>query len=402
MPTDRHTAGPRADLHDGPLPPAPAPAPPVAPPFYEGGQPFAFISYARADSALVFPYLERLHRAGVRFWYDRGIEGGQSFPDALAAKLNESMALLLFATETSFGSGWVRREVYFAVDEQKLVVPAFLCDVARLPRNGVWLALGPNHGVVLDGAALDVGVEKLVSALPRAVFRAPERAPDEERPTPVAPFRVVTDALFAVARGPGAPFEPLAPGTRVPPTARLRVVVRPDEDCHAFLVIETMDRRGQAVAATVFGPHGALRLGTSVPRGGWTTLPRDCSLEDDDPRTTGGWRVGLYVGAAPSRELLAVLERAPDAPGPALARWQADVRRLLPAPGTHPLGLTWVPQEVVARYGLSPAGREGRAARAVPDVPDSVVEGALAEACRAGRLATREEALFDWTEVSFW
>ena len=52
---------------------------------YAGHEPYIFLSYAHADAPAVMAIAARLEAAGLRVWYDGGIEVGSEWPEYIAA-----------------------------------------------------------------------------------------------------------------------------------------------------------------------------------------------------------------------------------------------------------------------------------------------------------------------------
>ena len=74
-----------------------------------------FISYARADRDRVLPLAERLREAGVTYWLDEGnIQGATLWGKEIVEAIRNAKVLVLFATEASFKSKNVAKEVAIA------------------------------------------------------------------------------------------------------------------------------------------------------------------------------------------------------------------------------------------------------------------------------------------------
>lgn len=89
-----------------------------------------FISYSRADKAVVYPLVERLQKdVGARFWVDlKGIESGSKFEEVLMQALNYSDTILFMHSENSLQSEWTKREVSYAESKKKRIIPITLND----------------------------------------------------------------------------------------------------------------------------------------------------------------------------------------------------------------------------------------------------------------------------------
>lgn len=87
-----------------------------------------FISYSRHDKDLVFPFVERLERElQEKCWIDlEGIESGSQFEDVIIHAIDGCEILLFMLSEKSLQSEWTKREVYYAEEEQKRIIPVVL------------------------------------------------------------------------------------------------------------------------------------------------------------------------------------------------------------------------------------------------------------------------------------
>jgi len=133
------------ELHELDAPPANLPL------AYTGDEPFIFVSYKRADLDRVSPMIRHLQEHGYKFWYDRGILGGDDWNAVLEERITSCCALLLFLSQAAIDSKYVRREVLFADAIDKRIISICLED-AHL-RYGMKLLLPHYH--MLDQHADD-------------------------------------------------------------------------------------------------------------------------------------------------------------------------------------------------------------------------------------------------------
>ncbi len=83
-----------------------------------------FISYARADRDRVLPLVERLREAGVTYWLDEGnIQGATLWGKEIVEAIRNAKVLVLFATEASFESKNVAKEVAIALNGKNRFSP---------------------------------------------------------------------------------------------------------------------------------------------------------------------------------------------------------------------------------------------------------------------------------------
>lgn len=84
-----------------------------------------FISYSRDDKDVVFPFVKRVeNELGSICWIDyEGIESGAQFEDVIVDAIEESKVMLFMLSDNSIESKWTKREVLYAEDDGKRIVP---------------------------------------------------------------------------------------------------------------------------------------------------------------------------------------------------------------------------------------------------------------------------------------
>jgi hypothetical protein len=90
---------------------------------------FAFISYARADSAFVYQILEQFSEAGIEIWYDQNIPVGEEWDEMLAHQLENASTILFFASKQSLKSRYCKREIAYADIAKKPITPIMLEEI---------------------------------------------------------------------------------------------------------------------------------------------------------------------------------------------------------------------------------------------------------------------------------
>jgi hypothetical protein len=93
---------------------------------YMGSEPYCFVSYAHADSGLVFPIIKELHDRGVLIWYDEGIDAGAQWQEFIADRILHCEKFLLFISPNSVKSHHVGQEINYANGKRKPIMPVFL------------------------------------------------------------------------------------------------------------------------------------------------------------------------------------------------------------------------------------------------------------------------------------
>ena len=84
-----------------------------------------FISYSRIDKNIVFPFVKRIEQElNTTCWIDsEGIESGSQFEEVIVNAIEESEVVLFMLSDSSINSKWTKREVLYAEDERKRIVP---------------------------------------------------------------------------------------------------------------------------------------------------------------------------------------------------------------------------------------------------------------------------------------
>ena len=89
-----------------------------------------FISYSRIDKNIVFPFVKRIEQElNTTCWIDsEGIESGSQFEEVIVNAIEESEVVLFMLSDSSINSKWTKREVLYAEDEGKRIVPIVVDD----------------------------------------------------------------------------------------------------------------------------------------------------------------------------------------------------------------------------------------------------------------------------------
>ena len=80
-----------------------------------------FISYARSDRERIAALSAALEQQGWSVWWDRHIDGGSAFAQAIEAELQASRAVVVAWSKAALQSDWVKDEAAAARDQGKLV-----------------------------------------------------------------------------------------------------------------------------------------------------------------------------------------------------------------------------------------------------------------------------------------
>jgi len=88
-----------------------------------------FICYAHSDRRQIAGDLRWLSDLGAALWYDPGIRGGDMWRDEVAQHIDRCSIVVYFLSDASMNSQHCLREIYFAVERAKPVVPVYLENV---------------------------------------------------------------------------------------------------------------------------------------------------------------------------------------------------------------------------------------------------------------------------------
>ena len=112
---------------------------------YAGTEPYAFVSYAHADSDVVYPIIGELHDRGALIWYDEGIGAGTVWSQSIADRILNCSKFMLFLTPDAARSHHVRQEINFANSKNKPILPVYL-KPTKLD-SGIEMTLSVFQGV---------------------------------------------------------------------------------------------------------------------------------------------------------------------------------------------------------------------------------------------------------------
>ncbi len=87
-----------------------------------------FICYAHDDADVVHAEIEWLANQGVNRWYDEGITGGKVWREEIGDALDGADRVLFYVSKSSLASAHCNREIHYALDEDKNIIPILLDD----------------------------------------------------------------------------------------------------------------------------------------------------------------------------------------------------------------------------------------------------------------------------------
>ena len=96
---------------------------------YRGEDPYVFVCYAHANDQIVYPEIEWLKLQGVNVWYDEGISAGKIWRSEVGEAIGNASRIIFYISEASLASDHCSREINFALDELKDVIPVYLEEI---------------------------------------------------------------------------------------------------------------------------------------------------------------------------------------------------------------------------------------------------------------------------------
>ena len=87
-----------------------------------------FISYSREDSEEVGKICAELDALGISYWIDRNIKGSANFLHEITKYISQCKVLLFVASKASAESQWTQKEVLFAINRNKTILPYRIGD----------------------------------------------------------------------------------------------------------------------------------------------------------------------------------------------------------------------------------------------------------------------------------
>lgn len=97
---------------------------------YRGQDPFVFVCYAHRDASEVYPEITWLREQGTNIWYDEGISAGRNWRAEIGIAISSARKVIFYVSRASLDSDHCSREINFALDEGKEIIPIYLEDVA--------------------------------------------------------------------------------------------------------------------------------------------------------------------------------------------------------------------------------------------------------------------------------
>ena len=164
-----------------------------------------FISYSHHDKAIADGVCANLESAGIRCWITpRDIAPGHDWPTSISDAIDHSRVLVLIFSSRSNSSQDVGRELILAANNNCIIVPFKIEDVAPEPGKKYYLAR--THWLDAMDPPTWEQVEKLVSCVRSLLVEAGvdlalksphEKDPAEAIPKPISPTVKPVGTQFA-------------------------------------------------------------------------------------------------------------------------------------------------------------------------------------------------------------
>lgn len=143
---------------------------------YAGSEPYVFVAYSHRDAAEVYDEILELQTRGVNVTYDDGISPGSVWSNVIADRIARCDWFVYFVSPDSVRSEYCQRELNFALEERRRVLPIYLRET-EVP-GGVRLNLTHRQAIKKHALSASAYRERVMAALrPGAPAAAPAAAP---------------------------------------------------------------------------------------------------------------------------------------------------------------------------------------------------------------------------------
>lgn len=156
-----------------------------------------FLSYSRHDRTQMFGVHDILRGAGFAVWIDDGIEPGTAiWEDAIEEALHQAQAMVVLLSPNAKASPWVKREITYAMAQEKAVFPLLIAGDQRtaVPLSLIttqWVdgrddVAGAMQGYLLPAMQRYLRPDEAITDAPSPAPSAPNRPPAAKSTAPVA------------------------------------------------------------------------------------------------------------------------------------------------------------------------------------------------------------------------
>jgi len=139
-----------------------------------------FVSYSHDDADFARGLITALNAAGHACWIDNEkLKVGDRWSESIARGIRQSYAFLVVCTRHALESRYVKAEIRWAVDNDKLIIPLLLEDVTR---DDAFFDLKPHQGVAFFNQPHAAAIRRLIAELPPPQIALPEGETPTLRP----------------------------------------------------------------------------------------------------------------------------------------------------------------------------------------------------------------------------
>lgn len=149
------------------------------------GPPKIFISYSRRDAALVGAFADGLKEHNFEVFMDvDSISPGADFAQAILARLSQASAVVVFVSNASLKSDFIRNEIAAAEAQDSPIVPVLLEPLEAIDQSLIPHSIRTRQFLVVRPERLREAVDQLSQALTSLLKRTsgtPALSPDKSR-----------------------------------------------------------------------------------------------------------------------------------------------------------------------------------------------------------------------------
>jgi CRP-like cAMP-binding protein len=145
-------------------------------------KPEVFVSYSRKDWGLVIPIVQRLREAGTSVWVDQGdIDGAVLWAEEIVEAIENCKVMILMASNGSFASRNVVKELALASENNKSILPILL-EPVEIPKTMKYQLAGVQYIEFFRGNLTD-NMQAVVRSLNRLGVFVEELIENPEPPS---------------------------------------------------------------------------------------------------------------------------------------------------------------------------------------------------------------------------
>jgi hypothetical protein len=143
-----------------------------------------FVSYSTKDKAVADAVVFALEKKGIRCWYaPRDIKAGDSWGETIIEAISRCKLMLLIFSSNSNHSKRVLEEVYYAISEEKTLIPFRIENLD--PTGAMRLHLSMLHWLDAYQPSWQANIERLTNSVSISLgLSSPTRDEEEEAPAP--------------------------------------------------------------------------------------------------------------------------------------------------------------------------------------------------------------------------